>query len=1210
MRWVAGSLLLVWVLLWLAVPPLVKREVEREGSAALGRAVTVGSVDFRPWSLQLTLNEVAVATADSQSKQFTLVRLQANLELESILRMAPVLDALTLESPHLTLARTGNGHYDIDDVLQRLNRPAATPSKPLQFALYNVRVTNGSADFNDTLPSGARQHQIRKLELSIPFLSNLDYRRTVQIQPHLAFELNGSSFDTALQGTPFDTSHSMEARLKVPRLDLAPWLPYVPVGLAVRPDAGVLDADLRIAFTDTPKASVTVSGHLGANGLILKDAAGAEVLRTQSIAAELEDVRPLEHVATLASLTLEAPALRWVRKRAGRLHVDLLDVPLSESAPKTGAAYAQSTPSAGQDLGFRQNDIKSTAKADDWKLTLHALRIVRGKVGYADENFKPTAAVALTDMEVEASALQWPLTDKPLAFKASVNLPNKARTAHLQLQGDATAAGGTVHVQLNDGALALAEPWVSGFLVPRLRGMLDTELDVRWQGDAVQIAIAKLLLSDVALVGTATPTIAATAQRSGPSSADMPRIQSLELQGAKIDLAAHSAALGKVTVRAPSSGVRRGEDGRWMFQSWLKAPTGPQNPSVDDAPAVPVPWRVQMDSLAVNDGVVTFSDRSQSKPVRMEVSGLSLQTGSVDIAGKQPVPLTLSARLRSGQTEVGSLKFKGVAAWAPVQLRGELDATDVPAHALVPYFADRLNLDILRADVSVRGRLRYADTSAGSEVSLRADAALEEFRANHAAAAQEGSALALGDELLSWKALNVPGIALDLVPGKPLRLQVREAALTDFFARIAVAPDGRINLQDLVKPAPPGKAAEPAGPPAQISVGPMTLVQGKVQFSDRFVKPNYSADLSELTGRLGQFAMQAPGTEPQLADLELRGRAEGTAAVEITGKINPLAQPLVMDIEGKVRDLELPPLSPYAIKYAGYGIERGKMSVTAHYQVERDGQLHASNKLVLNQLAFGEAVEGSPNSLPVKLVTALLADENGIIDLDLPISGSLNDPQFSVGPVIWKVITNLIAKALTSPFSLLGGSGGANESGGRVAFAPGSSALDTQATQALDKVIQSLGSKAALSLTVTGTAQLEAEREALKRERLKALLLAEKRRRQAQDAAAVTTLTDEEAPVLLRAVYRRAEINKPRNILGMAKELEPREMENLLLASLTVDADAMRTLAQARGVAVKDYLAARQFPAERLFLGSVKIEEPVASGSAFQPGVELALTHR
>jgi hypothetical protein len=390
----------------------------------------------------------------------------------------------------------------------------------------------------------------------------------------------------------------------------------------------------------------------------------------------------------------------------------------------------------------------------------------------------------------------------------------------------------------------------------------------------------------------------------------------------------------------------------------------------------------------------------------------------------------------------------------------------------------------------------------------------------------------------------------------------------------------------------------------------VSLVNGKVLFSDRFIKPNYSADLTELTGKLSQFSSQPVDGVSQLADLELRGRAEGSAALEITGKVNPLAKPLALDIKGNVRDLELPPLSPYAIKYAGYGIERGKLSVVVNYLVKPDGQLTANNSIVLNQLSFGEKVEGAPNSLPVKLAVSLLADRNGVIDLNLPISGSLNDPQFSVGPVVWKIITNLIAKALTAPFSLLANAFGGGDELSNVAFAPGSSSLSAPAKQGLDKVAKALIDRTGLKLTVQGTASLDAERDALKRERLTGLVLAEKRRRAAvagQDTAAVAGVSDTEYPVLLKEVYKRADITKPRNLVGMAKDLPQSEMEALLLANIGVNDDAMRALALNRGVAVRDYLATQKVESDRLFLGAAKTVLPQTD---WRPRAELSLTSR
>lgn len=151
---------------------------------------------------------------------------------------------------------------------------------------------------------------------------------------------------------------------------------------------------------------------------------------------------------------------------------------------------------------------------------------------------------------------------------------------------------------------------------------------------------------------------------------------------------------------------------------------------------------------------------------------------------------------------------------------------------------------------------------------------------------------------------------------------------------------------------------------AIINFEPVSLVNGRVAFSDRFVKPNYSANLFDLTGKLSAFSSIAAGGTPTLADLELRGRAQGTASLEILGKLNPLAKRQALDITGKVRDVELPPLSPYAIKYAGYGVTRGEMSVDVAYLVQPDGKLTAKNKLVLRQLSLGDKVEGPTASLP------------------------------------------------------------------------------------------------------------------------------------------------------------------------------------------------------------------------------------------------------
>jgi len=252
-------------------------------------------------------------------------------------------------------------------------------------------------------------------------------------------------------------------------------------------------------------------------------------------------------------------------------------------------------------------------------------------------------------------------------------------------------------------------------------------------------------------------------------------------------------------------------------------------------------------------------------------------------------------------------------------------------------------------------------------------------------------------------------------------------------------------------------------------------------------------------------------------------------------------------------------------------------------------------------------VQGGAASLPVKLAVALLADRNGVIDLDLPISGSLNDPQFSLGPVIVKVILNVIVKAITAPFSLLAHAlGGGGEALSMVGFPAGSAQLSVDAKAGLDKVAKALVDRPALRLTVVGTSSLEAEREGFKRERLNELVRAEKRRQFVKEGenAEEVSVSPADYPALLKEVYKRADMPKPRNLVGLTKDQPVPEMEKLLLASLPASEDALRELALQRGVAVRDYLASRGLPTARLFLGAVKAGPPEAK---WTPRAELNL---
>lgn len=1259
-------LLTLWALAWVAVPPILKSQVQKIASEKLGRQVTLGEVSFKPWTLELAVNDLRITTADGSQAQLDIGRIYVDAELQSILRLAPVVDAVTVERPKFRLVRRKDGSLDIDDILKRFaDQPKKPEGEPARFAIYNIQVSGGEVDFDDQ--AIGPKSELRDLTLGIPFLSSFASQRDVKVEPKLAFKLNGTVFDSDAQATPFAEMRAADGRLQIHGLDLAPFLPYAPRDQLGKVAGGKLNADIKVDFKQGPQEGLAISGEVEFVDTRVLGARDKDLVAFESLKVVLADVRPLEGVVHLSEVSLKAPRMALTRNAQGRLNIQPVDA--AENATRPADVARPGAEAA-----------KSAAEKLAWKVQVDKVGLQAGQLVWRDETLSPAASIELGQLQFEAQNVLWPM-DKPATFSGSTQLGGGG----IQFKGEGTSKAAKLQADISQLPISVGAAYVAQQLEPAVNGKVSGQAEIEWNQPALTAHVKQFGIDNLALTQGKT---------------SLASVGRLELGDAKVDLARHTVQVGTLHVSKPQFKVERGADKRWMFESWRKTPAGA--PAAAKAPAAgngngngagAPSWQVSLASLSVDGGVIGFVDKANEKvPVEVEVNTFDLKMQQLALDGAKPSPIEVSGRISSGRrADPGRFSYKGKVALKPViATDGRVELSALPVHAFKAYFADQApNVDLRRFYLNYRGNLQYAADPAGPKVSIAGDTALEDVRVNSALLAPGGGGAAgrsddrAASRLLSWKSLSLRGVKFDMVPRTPFSLDVRETTLTDLFARLVIDENGTLHLQDLASrqpidldkpaaatpeakpgapgaappaqtrkrlfgrgtvtqssqpvtprqgPAPPAEqmvggepapaapqaaapaapAAQPAGPQPTINFGPIALVNARIDFNDRFVKPNYSADLSELTGKLSAFSSKPVDGKTQLADLELKGKAQQTAALEIFGKLNPLAKPLELDITAKMRDLELAPLSPYSGRYVGYGIERGKMSVDLNYKIAPDGRLTATNKLVLNQLTFSDQqAPGAERTLPVRFAMALLADRNGVVDIDLPVSGSINDPQFSVWPIIWKGIVNLIVKAVTSPVALFtGGGGGSGGESNIIPFDAGRSELNASAKESLDKVAKALAERPTLRMTVIGTADLEKEKADYQRQRLREMAQAEKRRaavRAGKDASDVAPVTDAEYPELITEVYKRADFSKPRNMVGLQRNLPLNEMEDLLISNMTVNDESIRQLAVQRGVVVRDYLLEQKLPAERLFLGAVQTK---ASGADWKPGAELKLDAR
>lgn len=661
-------------------------------------------------------------------------------------------------------------------------------------------------------------------------------------------------------------------------------------------------------------------------------------------------------------------------------------------------------------------------------------------------------------------------------------------------------------------------------------------------------------------------------------------LASATLGNTRFDLAKRRLEIGEFTTREGKLNVRRKRDGTIDL---ARLGGTPQPKSAGKRGETP--WHVSLNKLTVNDYGIRFEDSTPVRPVTLDSAPISLTAENLSTAKGSKAKLSLHAALGKGS----SIAADGTLALNPLQTSLKLDIQNIDLVPLQPYFTKKLNVRVSRGAISTQGTLDIAlpeKTGNPTKTAYRGEANLANFHVIDKADSAD---------LLKWKSLYFGDIQASMAP---LNLAIAQIALSDFYTRLIINPDGKLNLQQLVRTqpeqsavsetTPPTAATAPSsGPGYMVKIGKVTLQGGNVNFSDRYVKPNYSANLTDIGGKVAGLSSE-PGTT---ADVDLRGRLDNAAPLEIGGKINPLGKDLYLDLKASVKGVELTPFTPYSGKYAGYAIDKGKLSLDLRYHIE-NRKLEAENQLFLDQLTFGERIE-SPDAtkLPVLLAVALLKNRNGEIDVNLPIAGSLDDPEFSMGGLIVKVIVNLFVKAVTSPFALIGSLFGGGEDLGWLEFASGRHAIDATGEGKLKTLAKALGDRPALEMEITGRIDAANDAEGLKHALLEQKVKAQKLAdlvKQGVSAESLDEITVQagEYPALLKRAYQKEKFPKPRNMLWLAKDLPVPEMEKLMLSHTTVTTDDLRDLANRRAKAVRDWLLTKGgVSPERIFLLAPKL---------------------
>ncbi len=614
-------------------------------------------------------------------------------------------------------------------------------------------------------------------------------------------------------------------------------------------------------------------------------------------------------------------------------------------------------------------------------------------------------------------------------------------------------------------------------------------------------------------------------------------------------------------------------------------------------------WSLDLGKLNIIDFGVEFEDQSLATTTTVPAT-INLQVHDISNRDGTQSPFEMGIDLSTG----GTITLDGQLELLPeLIVDTSLTINQLALQVAQPWVAElaRVEIDagLLTADTQMR-------VDANEPLALSGSMNIESL---------DISDITKDERLLGWQRLAIDQMAFSTAANS---LEVSTVSLTSPYARILIAEDQSTNFSELAISTETNASAAEVEPensvaPLAVTVGQIDIIDGSADFTDLSLPLPFATRMNDLQGSISTLATIS--VEP--AQIELQGQAGKYGLTTIKGQLLPSDPTELTDIELVFRNLAMSDLSPYTVKFASRSIDGGKLDVSLKYLVE-SGLLLGENKIVMRDLTLGDKIDHpDATSLPLGLAVALLKQPDGTIDIDLPVSGDVNDPEFSVGGVLFKAFVNLITKVATSPFRLLGGLVGADaEDLDQIEFRPGQAELTPPEFEKLAKLTEALTLRPGLGLKLHGTVDIQADGQAMQAERVSLRIetqlgdtaagaeqkMLTQRRRKVLEALLQEQLPELDLTVIKEQSKRPKDPEKPDGKLILDEPLYTRTLESRLVASEPVGDAELNELALARVVAIRDaILGDGRLTTERVITDSEKTTVTVTENGWIPMQLEL-----
>jgi hypothetical protein len=1165
---VAGLLVIYIVIATYVLPAALKSKIPELIQQETGRKALISKIQAQPFPLAVSLQGFKIQEHNGQPfASFDVFYIKMGL-FQSIKQLALAFDKVTLKKPFVHIAKQKNGTFNFQDLFKAKATEKEEKQQLFPVTIKKLTLSDGQLIWEDASSGKPVREDVFPVNLDIEnFTTQTDKQSRLGLS--LTLKSGGQLDWTGVAGINplFSEGHIKLDNVRLETISVLGLLDADHVDLK---GYELLDADYRVNYIDNSLKLEIYKGAAEIHDVQLFEKGQKKTLiKIPVFAFRGIDFNLEKHAIMIESVSAnDADFQAWLNDQ-GVINYQTL-FPASKSGNNNANKTAANT-----------NTVEP--KEEPWKIKVNSVALTNFGLNFEDQTMKKPVVLSLkpinfklTNYSSESGA------NIPFELSAGLN-----KTGSIKLTCDTVVQPFSTKVTIDAKGIALKnfQAYLNKFVRLDING---GTLNI--DGNAV-IATPKNDQLDVTFKGnTSIVNLIARDQllKEKDLKKNLVNLPVFAVRGIDFNLRNKELVLDSVTANNADLRAWLTPEGVINYQALLPMAESPEkniNQNIANiAEAQETTWKIKVNNMTLTDFGLNFEDQTLKNPVAMNFKPINFKLTNYSNKSGAKLPVQLSV----GMNKTGLMSVEGDTVIEPLSAMLSINVKNIDLEQFQPYFDKYVRLDVVDGAFHTDGKLSVAKQDQDKlDLKFNGNTGITDLLTRDQTSHKD---------LVKWESLTFKDVAIDLLAN---RYTASALVIDKPYARVTIRKDKTVNFKDIVisdKSKPDTRAKSTQNQPANPSIpyfklGKIQIKDGSSDFSDRSLIMPFAAQIQSLDGGASDISSDKNST----MTFGLWGNAYDLAPVDIKGEISPYLGNYNVAIN--FHGLPMPLISPYMVQFAGYTVEKGKMTLGLKYKVVNK-ELTASNSILIDKFELGEKVK-NPNavSLPLKLAVTLLKDSNGNIKIDVPITGSLDDPKFSLGAIVTDALVNVLGKVVTSPFRALASLIGSKKDLSTITFAAGNSSLNKEQQEKLDALSKALKERPALDLDIKGAAFQEQDWPAISEDALYDQL---KKRRAIEinkgDGKKIrdeyVELSDEDYKRLLADMFiEKFPLLAERSFLGTPKLMNPKAgdfyeiAKQKLLAIIKPQPARLNRLASARARAIANYLIQKDgIPRERIYI--------------------------